>query len=158
MESDHRIDSALELGCCNHLQVVARLQRHDLFVDDELTDSDKIIFRGLHQVIAFRMIVGDLLKHLAEDRILALLLAQACVIVVVGVVLLVQRQRQFEHLSPRLSELALGVLQHLVRRDVRLHHQAKFLGIKILAEPPGSIRFLFREIILQPLRENLSAP
>jgi len=40
VESSYGINAALEFGSRNYLQVVARLQRHDFLVNDELANAE----------------------------------------------------------------------------------------------------------------------
>jgi hypothetical protein len=69
-----------------------------------LPDARDIVFHALHQVVALRVIVGNPLQHLTNDLVLALLRAEACMVVVIGEILLVQRQRDLEHFGARLLE------------------------------------------------------
>ena len=76
---------------------------------------------------------------------------QVAVVVLAGIHLLVERQRQLQHLGARLLQLGLGVGQQLRRLDGSFHHVVKFGRVPFLAQPPGAaVGRTLRQIVLHP--------
>ena len=97
MEASDRIDAAHEGRRGDDLQVVARFQRDDFLIDDELPDAGEIVFHGLQQVAAR----GRSSAILCSTSLMTLF-SRSCglkarVVVVIREVLLVQGQGDLEH-------------------------------------------------------------
>ena len=67
VKSCNRINPAHERRSRNDLQVLARTQRYDLFLSNELLDAFQVSFNGQLQVVALCVIVGNFGQHLADD-------------------------------------------------------------------------------------------
>ena len=76
---------------------------------------------------------------------------RAAVVVLAGIHLLIERQRQLQHFGASLRQLGLGFGQQLRRLDGSLHHVAKLGRVPFFAQPPGAaIGGTLRQIVLHP--------
>ena len=109
----------------------------------------------LQELIALYMVVGDFAQYLANDLVLALAPAEIGMIAMVRIHLLMHGRGQLQHLCPSLLQLALGIGQHFVRRDIGFHHQLEFLAIPLITQPPAPRIRSLPQILLQPLGKIL---
>src|SRR5438105_15933470 len=91
----------------------------------------------LQELIALYMVVGDFAQYLADDLVLALAPATIGMITMVRIHLLMHWRGQLQHLCPSLLQLALGIGQHFIRRDIGLHNQLTFLALPLITQPPA---------------------
>src|SRR5437868_236996 len=140
MEASHRVNTAHEPWRGDYLQVVEGTQAHNFPITHELCDQCDILLYHVHELGGRGMVIGDLLQHLADNRIFALMLTEIDMIPVLGIHLLVQRQSEFQHFRTYFSKLLPGVGEHVLWRDARLHDQPELVWIELFPQPPTPVR------------------
>ena len=153
MESSDGVRATFEGRGGYHFQVIARGERDDLLLADELGDAGEVGLNGGLQLIAAGVVLGYFLQHFLDDQILPVGWGEIRVVVVVRIHLCVQGQRDLQHFGAHGLHVLLGAGQHFRGGDGSFHHQRELLIVEFLAQAPGEIRRLLGERILQPCGE-----